>query len=165
MVWNMELKDLLLAMNTQERESFKKLMNCTKKHGQYVKAVWKSELKPLKNHVEEFSNGVEKVSKSIVRLGINYKNIKGVELSNNENSNFNNWCETVIPNVLYKNVNNGELYLRLYVGKTRAKTTKYYQDKNGNVINDLDTTKFRKSSSSNKLECFTIKLANLISLE
>lgn len=161
----MEIKDLLLAMNNQERKCFEKVLNCNKKHGQYVKATWKSELKPLKNYVEEFNNGVEKVSKSIVRLGINYKNIKGIELSNNENNTFNSWCETVIPNVLYRNVNNGEYYVRLYVGKTKAKTTKFYQDKNGNVINDLDLTKFRKSTNNNKLECFTIKLTNLLSLE
>ena len=159
----MEIKDLLCTMNTKERECLEKVLNCNKKKGQYVKASWKSELKPLKDYIEE-CEGIEKISRSVVRLGINYKNIKGVELSTNE-SKSNNWYETILPNLLYKNINSGEYYIRLYVGKTKAKTIKFYQDKNGNVIDNLDLSKFRKSSSNDKLECFTIKLTNLLSLE
>ena len=157
-----DLQELMNSMKEEEKVAFEKLMKCNKKYGQYTKATWKSGLTPLAKYTEDMK-GFSKVSTSIVRLGINYKNIKGVELS--ENNSKESWYDVVIPNVLVKHKTTGELYLRLYVGKTRAKTTKHYEDSNGKVVENLDMSMFRKSSSSNKLECFNIKLANLISLE
>lgn len=157
-----DLQELMNSMKEEERVAFEKVLKCNKKYGQYTKATWKSSLTPLAKYSEDMK-GFSKVSTSIVRLGINYKNIKGIELS--ENNSKEPWYEVVIPNVLIKHKTTGELYLRLYVGKTRAKTVKYYEDANGKVVENLDTTKFRKSSSSDKLECFNIKLSNLISLE
>lgn len=159
-----ELKTLLNGMTAEERKAFENFIKISdkKKNGQYTVATWRSDLTPLASYKEEMK-GVGKISTSVVRFGINYKNIKGVVLS--ENNTREPWYDVIIPNILIQHKTTKEYYIRLYIGKTKAKTKKYYVNGNGEVLNDIDLNKFRKSSSNEKLECFYIKLRNLISLK
>ena len=159
----LNLEQLINSMNESEKNAFQKIIDLNKKNGQYVKATWKSALTPLKAYQNECEN-TYKVSTSVIRIGITYSHMKGVEKIENQEPTTQSWCSKVIDNILYQNNKSGEYYVRLYVGNTNAHTKKHYEQNNV-VIQNLDLNKFRKSTPTQDLKCFYVKLTNLIDLK
>lgn len=132
--------------------------------GSYVKMVWKSPKKTLKGHSQDI---VEKVSVGVNRLGLTYSNLKSVNRPSNgiEYGEFMENLENFIIEC-----NNGNYLLRVYTSKCKNHKVKSVYYLNGEpttkeylIANGICSESALKSSGDS-LDCFNIKLENLISI-
>ena len=131
--------------------------------GSYVKMVWKSPKKTFKTHSGDI---VEKVSVGVNRLGVDYSHLKSVNRPANELS-YGEYMKGLEKFIIEYN---GSYLLRVYPSKSKnhkikstyylngKPTTKEYLIANGICSESM------LSGSTNELDCFNIKLDNLISI-
>lgn len=142
--------------------------------GQFVKALWESDVKPAAAHK---SHALKKRSIAVVRAGIDFANLSSVKagIASGERGEvqelpWGQWKmdaegKSMFPYVIE---HKGEDYLRLYPSDTKTITT-YYVDEI-----EVDKEKFctyltpsdaKKILDGEKPECFTVKKANIRGLE
>lgn len=146
-------------MKREQFEEFKK----TYKVGTYVSACWSSQKKTLKGHKEDI---VTKVSKGVVRLGIDFSHMKTVNRVANSLA-YGEYMKGLEKFIIEYNEN---LYLRMYPSFSKTHKVKSMYFLNGEpttkdylITNGICSESMLKSSSEN-VDCFNIKLENLISL-
>jgi hypothetical protein len=132
-------------------------------NGSYVKMEWKSVKKTLKAHKSDI---VEKVSVGVNRLGIEYSNLSSVNRPS-QGLAYGEFMENLEKFIIeYK----GTYYLRVYPSKSSSHkiTSVYYL--NGEpttkeyLIENGICSESALKGSTDELDCFNIKLDNLISI-
>lgn len=132
-------------------------------NGSYVKMTWKSPKKTLKAHKNDL---VEKVSVGVNRLGVEYSHLASVNRPS-QGLAYGEFMESLEKFIIeYK----GTYYLRVYPSKANnhkiistyylngEPTTKEYL-----IANGICSESALKGSTE-ELDCFNIKLDNLISI-
>lgn len=137
--------------------------------GSFVTAFWKSNQKPAAAHKNIV---LEKVTKAIVRAGIDFSNLSSVKLAieNNERGEvqalpWGQWKQ--FPYIIeHKDAD----YIRLYpsTGNNHIPCSTYYAD--GVEVSKQDYSQYLTNSdrekllnpSENRPECFTVKADNIL---
>jgi hypothetical protein len=148
--------------------------NIMNSKGQFVTALWESEVKPAAAHK---GHTLTKKSRAVVRAGINFANLSSVKegIESGERGPVQElpWGEwkldaegkSMFPYVI---THKDQDYIRLYPSDTKTKTT-YYLD--GNEVTKekfceyLTPSEAKKILDGEKPECFTVKESNIRGIE
>lgn len=143
--------------------------------GAYRNLVWKSDKGVRKAYLKDHpETTIVKVSKGIVRLGIDYTNTEYYKTKENKIVDGtrpikDHWLEGYEHFILVRENDNGEksYKLQVYASKTKHKIeSDYYLNGEKTPKEDLDDIMLKESSIPNdEFIVFTIKLENLISIE
>jgi len=152
---------------TQTLTSDQIINNLLNSKGQFVRVVWKSDVKPAAIHKDKV---LEKRTSAVVRSGVNFANLSAVKegIANDERGEVQElpWGQWLsFPYVIE---HKDTLYLRMYPSDTKS-TTVYYV--NGETVDKSDFIALLTPSESKKITegvappCFNVKRDNIISTE
>ena len=130
--------------------------------GGYVKVQWYS----MPCTKKAFKDRVRKETTSVLRLGVNYGNLK--ENENKEINPLPTYLEWHYKNIILRNINTNGLLVRVYTSKVKNYTpsVQYYLDNEPITKQELIDMGALNASQSKSFDgnTFNIKLDNIISL-
>lgn len=165
------LENLTIEQKLEESKNF---FDNQLTKGAYVYLSWKSDKGVRKAYLKDHPDTtIVKVSKGIVRLGIDYTNTEYYKAKENKIVDGtrpikDHWLEGYEHFILVREGDNGEksYKLQVYASKTKHKIeSDYYLNGEKTPKEDLDDIMLKESSRPNdEFIVFTIKLENLISI-
>ena len=126
--------------------------------GAFTKIEHKTIKKPLAAHKDAF---IEKYTKTVIRMGISYQNMKQ---NQNRITGPLPWGQWVAGYENYLIEHKGSLYLRLYMDDVHSATTIWYLNGKETTKEYLEQNGYIGKQSKNESKCYNINIENIISI-